>query len=308
MTRSLDVSAYLRRIGLDGLGGPPSVESLVRLHRAHVERVPYEYFHIWLEHPTSVEPLESAGRILSGRGGYCFHLNGAFSLLLAKLGYQVSRHVGGVQGSADGPAGATGNHLALTVSGLPAERCPDGVWFVDVGLGDALHDPLPLVEGVHRQGPFEYRLRPSEAEPGGWRFDHDPRGSFFGMDFRAEAAEMSAFAVEHHELSTSPQSSFRKVMSVQRRDVAGIDCLRGLSLIRIGSEEGTSALSGRRDYFEALADVFGLTLEEVSAERKDELWRRLSDANEKWLTSTVSTASSASSASSASREPEHAGG
>ncbi|MGW4644127.1 arylamine N-acetyltransferase family protein [Sphaerisporangium sp. NPDC004334] len=297
MTRSLDVSTYLRRIGLGGLDGPPSVESLVRLHRAHVERVPYEYFHIWMDEPTSVEPLESAGRILRGRGGYCFHLNGALSLLLAALGYRVARHVGGVQGGADSPVGVTGNHLALTVSGLPAERCPDGVWFVDVGLGDALHEPLPLVEGVHRQGPFEYRLRPSEAEPGGLRFDHDPRGSFVGMDFRAEPTEMSAFAMKHQELSASPQSSFRSVMSVQRRDAAGVDCLRGLSLSRIGSEEGTSVLSGRRDYFEALADVFGLTLDDVAPERKERLWRRLSEAHERWLASAE-----------APREPEPAGG
>ncbi|WP_248963475.1 arylamine N-acetyltransferase family protein [Sphaerisporangium perillae] len=296
MTRSLDVSAYLRRLGLDGLAGPPSVESLARLHAAHVERVPYEYFHIWLDQPTSVEPLESAGRILRRRGGYCFHLNGAFSLLLANLGYQVTRHVGGVQGSASGPAGATGNHLALTVSGLPSARCPAGVWFVDLGLGDALHEPLPLVEGTYRQGPFEYRLRPSEAEPGGWRFDHDPRGAFLGMDFRPEPARMSAFTAKHQELSTSPESSFRQVLCVQRRDAAGVDNLRGLNLIRLGSEEGTSVLSTRRDYFEALADIFGLTLDEVPPELKAGLWRRLSEAHEKWL------------ATSAAKDPAGTGG
>ncbi|WP_424529382.1 arylamine N-acetyltransferase family protein [Sphaerisporangium viridialbum] len=283
MTRSLDVSAYLHRIGLDEPAGPPSVESLVRLHTAHIERVPYEYFHIWLGHPTTVDPMESAGRVLRGRGGYCFHLNGAFSLLLAELGYEVTRHMGGVQNTAESPAGAAGNHLALTVSGLPSAECPDGVWFVDLGLGDGIHAPLPLVEGVHRQGPFVYGLRPSEAEPGGWRFDHDPRGSFLGFDFRRGAVPMSAFTEKHHFLSTSPESGFRQVLSVQRRDAAGVDSLRGLVLTRLGSEEGTSILPSHRDYYEALADVFGLHLEDVTPQEKAGLWRRLNEAHEKWL-------------------------
>ncbi|MEV7967337.1 arylamine N-acetyltransferase [Sphaerisporangium sp. NPDC088356] len=283
MTRSLDVPAYLRRIGLDVPAGPPSVESLVRLHTAHVERVPYEFFHIWLDHPTTVDPMESAGRVLGGRGGYCFHLNGAFSLLLAELGYQVTRHMGGVQSSAENPAGAVGNHLALTVSGLPSAECPDGVWFIDLGLGDGIHEPLPLVEGVYRQGPFVYGLRPSEAEPGGWRFDHDPRGSFLGMDFRPEATPMSAFTEKHRYLSTSPESGFRQVLCAQRRDAAGVDSMRGLVLSRLGSEEGTSIVSSRRDYFEALADVFGLHLDDVTPQAKAGLWKRLNEAHEKWL-------------------------
>ncbi|MFC4586367.1 arylamine N-acetyltransferase family protein [Sphaerisporangium corydalis] len=281
MTRSLDVPAYLNRLGLGGLAGPPSVESLVRLHTAHVERVPYEFFHIWLGRHTTVDPVESAGRVFLGRGGYCFHLNGAFALLLEELGYQVTRH-NGVPRSL---AGHTGHHVALTVSGLPSHRCPDGVWFVDVGLGDGIHEPLPLVEGIYRQGPFQYRLRRSDLEPGGWRFDHDPRGSFHRMDFRPEAAVMSQFKDMHTYLSTSRDTAFWHVLTVQRRDAAGVDCVRGLVLSRIGSAEGSSVLSGRRDYFEALADIFGLTLDDVTPGEKDALWGRLSESHEKWLAS-----------------------
>jgi hypothetical protein len=56
---------------------------------------------------------------LDGRGGYCYHLNGAFALLLASLGYDVRRHLGGVHGP-DGPSPESlGNHLVLSVGGLP---------------------------------------------------------------------------------------------------------------------------------------------------------------------------------------------
>jgi arylamine N-acetyltransferase len=280
---SADISGYLRRLGIKDLSGPPTVGSLRRLQVAHVERVPYECLEIALGRPTTVDPLESARRIIGGRGGYCFHLNGAFSLLLRHLGYQVTRHVGGVQGTSEGSAGADGNHLVLTVSGLPSEECPDGVWFVDAGLGDALHEPLPLVEGDYRQGPFTYGLRPSEAEPGGWRFDHDPRGSFFGMDFRAEAAEMSAFEAMHTHLSTSPDSGFVRITTAQRRDASGVDALRGLVLSRVGSNERTVTLETPDDYFEALADVFGLTLAEVNAAERAGLWDRLWSSHERWV-------------------------
>src|SRR5690349_19554438 len=110
-----DVAGYLRRLGLDH-PGPPTAEALAMIHRAHVERVPYETLDLHLGRPVPIEPDASTGRIAqTGRGGYCYHLNGALAELLSALGYQVRRHVGGVQRRTDArPVGATGNHLALT--------------------------------------------------------------------------------------------------------------------------------------------------------------------------------------------------
>lgn len=72
----MDVTGYLERLGLDA--EPPGVAALGRLHAAHVERVPYEALEITLGRPTPLEPSASLARILRGRGGYCYHLNGAF--------------------------------------------------------------------------------------------------------------------------------------------------------------------------------------------------------------------------------------
>ncbi|WP_036327710.1 arylamine N-acetyltransferase family protein [Microbispora sp. ATCC PTA-5024] len=293
------VDDYLRRLGLRN-GGHPSVEGLFRLQAAHVERVPYENLEIWLGRPTTIDPADSWRRIMRGRGGYCCHLNGAFSLLLSRLGYRVTRHFAGVQGTPDAPAGATGNHLALTVRGLSSQDNPGGVWFVDTGLGDGIHEPLPLVAGEYEQGPFRYRLRPSEAEPGGWRFDHDPRCSFTGMDLRAGPSEMAAFQATHEHLSTSPDSGFVRVLAVQRRDAAGVDLLTGLVLKRVGSvppasspgpvSEDSTTLERQEDYFAALADVFGLTLDDVPPPERAGLWERLAAAHERWLAERPATA------------------
>ncbi|GGO69384.1 arylamine N-acetyltransferase family protein [Nonomuraea cavernae] len=282
----MNTAEYLRRLGLPGLlNTPPSAESLRALHVAHVERVPYEVLEIWLGRATTVDPLESAERILRGRGGYCYHLNGAFSRLAMELGYEVTRHVGGAQ-MRGGEPGVSGNHLVLTARGLPSDDNPGGEWLVDLGLGDGLHEPLPLVEGTYRQGPFRYGLRPSEVVPGGWRFDHDPGGSFEGMDFALTPTDMSAFTKMHDHLSTSPDSGFVRVATVQRRDASGADILRGLRLSRLGSGSHSVTLDSARDYYAALADVFGLSLDDVSAGEKDALFGRLHDAHEEWLAAT----------------------
>jgi N-hydroxyarylamine O-acetyltransferase len=279
----LDVGGYLDRLCLTD-PGPPSVESLHRLHAAHVEHVPYENLEIQLGRRTTVDPVEAAERIVQRRrGGYCYHLNGAFSALLRALGYRVTRHVGGVQRTAADAAGATGNHLALTVAGLPHDTCPDGVWLADVGLGSALFEPLPLRAATYKQGPFEFRLRPSDAEPGGWRFDHDPKGGVVGMDLRAERAEMPDFAPMHEYLSTSPDSGFVRVAVVGRRDRSGARVLRGLVLTRIDEDAvSTTALESPIAWYGILDEVFDLSLDDVSPAERDGLWRRVLTAHDEY--------------------------
>ncbi|WP_101783950.1 arylamine N-acetyltransferase family protein [Nonomuraea indica] len=277
------VSGYLRRLGLAALlDAPPSADGLRALHRAHVERVPYEVLDVWLGRATPLAPGASARRIAAGRGGYCFHLNGAFHLLARTLGYDVTRHVGGVQGH-DSEPGVTANHLVLTVRGLPDDGNPGGEWLVDLGLGDGLHEPIPLVAGTYRQGPFVYGLRASAVAPGGWRLDHDPRGSFLGMDFGPAATGMSAFTAMHEHLTTSSESGFVRVATVQRRDASGVDMLRGLVLTRVGQGRRSVTLDTARDYYAALADVFGLTLDDVDAGERERLFHRVRAAHETWL-------------------------
>jgi len=278
-----DVDAYLARLGLQRPGAP-SAEGLAALQRAHLQRVPYENLDIQLGRPTTINPYESTARILSGRGGYCYHLNGAFALLLSALGYSVRWHVAGVQNSdAPGPARASGNHLGLTVHGLPARGNPDGMWLVDVGLGDGPFDPLPLRVGEFNDGPYRYSLAPSTVELLGWRFTHDPAGSFAAVEMRADVAVQSDFERTHEYLSTSPDSPFVRTATAQRRHAEGADVLRGRMLHRLptgGSQELTSA----QEWFTALADVFGITLPELGGYEREGLWRRICAAHEAWLT------------------------
>lgn len=88
-----------------------------------------------------------------------------------------------------------GNHLAVTA------RLDGRTWMVDVGLGNALHEPLPLEPGRYRQGPFDYRLDPAPTVPGGWRFTQSPiMRSFACMDFRPAPARPEDFTAKHFGL------------------------------------------------------------------------------------------------------------
>jgi len=259
------VAAYLARVGRPDLAGaPPGLPTLVALHRAHVERVPYSTLPNLLGRPVPADPDASVAAVLAGRGGYCFHLNGAFAWLLARLGYAVSHHHAGVQGRGQPqPVGADGNHLALTV------RLDGRDWLVDVGLGSALHEPVPLVPGRYPQGPFTYAVRASDAVPGGWRFEHDPLAdSFAGMDLDARPVSLAEATTRHTELSTTPSSPFVRALAVQRRDAGGVDLLRWTWLLRVDGPGPAGwherVLGSPAELAEVCRDVFGLSLDEVS--------------------------------------------
>jgi len=272
------ITEYLARLGLPRR--EPSLDYLFALHRAQVERVPYENLEIMLGRPTTVAAAESAARISAGRGGYCFHLNGAFGAVLSGLGFDVTHHVGGVHARGEDPVGATGNHLVLTVAGLPSRETPDGVWFVDAGLGDALYEPMPLVMGRHRQGGFAYRLDPSTVIPGGWHFTHAEGGSFGGMDFGPVVAGAEHFAPNHAELS-GPDGHFTRLVVCQRRDGSGVDMLRDLTLTRWETTGKTvKQLETPQDWGASWADVFGIRL---SAGELAELWPRAVQSHAAWL-------------------------
>lgn len=275
---SLDLEvqvAYLDRLGL-GVE-PPSFEALRRLHRRQVERVPYETLWIHAGEAWDIDPGRSVTRIaLQHRGGYCYHLNGAFAQLLGSLGYAVSRHVGSVHASGMAAAESVANHVVLMVSELPTDEHPSGIWYVDAGLGDALHEPLPLTAGTYDQRPFRLMLGTAEEPADEWRLTHDPAGGFESMTWGTAAVTMDVFTERHRWLSSSPESGFVRVPMAERRDATGVDVMRGVTLTRIGAEARShEPLTKRDDWFGVLADLFDLRFDSSAPEAVDHLWERV---------------------------------
>jgi len=276
------LGAYLDRLGVDT--APPSFEALRELHRRHVESVPYETLWIHSGERWDVAPRESVRRIaLCGRGGYCYHLNGAFAEVLSALGYAVGRHVGSVRARGMPESQSVGNHVALTVRDLPTDDNPDGIWYVDTGLGDAMHEPLPLRAGTYRQGPFDLRLERPLDVPAQWRLVHDPRGGFDTMTWGLAPVAMHVFDERHQWLSTSPTSGFVRVAMAERRYANGVDVIRGLVRTQIGDRPSAGETYTRReDWFSVLADDFGLRFDASSPEAIDQLWERVQANHREW--------------------------
>jgi arylamine N-acetyltransferase len=278
-----DVAAYLARLGVER--EPPSAAALGRLHRAHAERIPYETLWIPTDDRWGILDRDSVRRIAhEGRGGYCFHLNGAFWALLRALGYDAHRHVGGVRITGVARAADVGNHLVLTVDGLPDDRAPDGSWYVDVGLGDTLHEPLPLRAGRYRQLPWELTLDAApDGNDGDWLLTHDPLGGFPSMAWATDPApSMAPFADQHVALSTDADSGFVRVFTAQLRDGTGVTVVRGLRFQRIGADPSEDVLDTPAALADALGDVFGLDLGRFSPSTRAALWDRLQRQHDAW--------------------------
>jgi arylamine N-acetyltransferase len=274
-------TSYLRRLGLDQPLAP-TLDTLRLLHRRHLARVPYENLGIMLGRPPSVDPRACVERVGSqGRAGYCFHQNGALETVLVDLGFDVGRRHGHVWTAEETRDGDALNHLVLVVSGLPTDDSPAGDWWVDVGLGDAFLDPLPLVAGEHWQSGFRYTLEDVGAD--GWVFRHDPAGSFTGMVASTAATDPATVLAAHTELSTPPDGTFTRVLVAQRRDETGIDTLRCCLLLRIEPGRRTETeLTSYDQWRAALTEVLGVPVDDVDAGELEDLWRRMRSSHEAW--------------------------
>lgn len=268
--------AYLSLLEVDAARGRVDEATLRRLQVAHVGRVPYETLDMVVGRPPGIDPIASVRRIAGGRGGYCYHLNGAFSALLSWLGVDVTRHVAGVQRRGDDPPGPNGNHLGLTA------RTSDGrAWLVDVGLGDGPAEPLPLAIGVHEQGGHRYRLARSTHAEDGWRFEHDPTGSFEGFDMESGNAAICDFARMHAYLST--ESGFARTVTAQRRLGDCIEILRGCVFTEASTAEiRTREITDPAEWWSLLIDRFRLAYDDLAHDERAALWQRVRADHETW--------------------------
>jgi N-hydroxyarylamine O-acetyltransferase len=283
--RGVAVEDYLAHIGVSE-AAPPSLEALADLQARHLERVVFENLEIQRGRPTTVDYGESAERIVKrGRGGYCFHLNGAFGLLLEALGYEVSRRRATVQPPPDASPRRLLNHLVVLVHGLPTSANPEGTWWAEVGFGDGSTRPLALRAGSVEDPPHTYALESSPVYAGGWRMRQE-EGDGDGVaiiDVDTQAPRAAELAAAHERLSTSPESGFVRTATFQRRDARGVDVLRARTLSRV--ERGatrTTLLADEGEWFGALADVFGLPLPDVDAAERRALWQRVYAQHEAW--------------------------
>lgn len=146
---STQTDAYLHRLGA-ARPARPTAEALRDLQLRHLRAVPFENLSIHLGEEIVLEEKRLVDKVVgAGRGGFCYELNGAFSALLAALGFEVTLLAGRVYGD-QGRLGIPYDHLALRVGTVDG-----GEWLADVGFGAHSHYPLAFAE------------RGEQVDPGG---------------------------------------------------------------------------------------------------------------------------------------------
>jgi hypothetical protein len=69
----------------------------------------------------------------------------------------------------------------------------------------------------------------------------------------------------------------------ERRDATGVDVIRGVVLARIGANASTAdPITRQSEWFDVLADIFGLRFETSPPEYRQRLWDNVLAAHRAW--------------------------
>ncbi len=182
----MDVQRYLSRIGYTG-PVEVSLDVLRSIHTCHLMSVPFENLtthsggRVQLDLPLLYDKI-----VNQRRGGFCYEMNGLFSWLLSKLGFQVTLLSGQVKSLFTGRYGPPFDHITMVVT-LDEQR-----WLCDVAFGGPGYSaPLSLeTGGPQEQGHRVYRIREDE----GMHFFELQQEENTGAD--ADWAEIYKFTLE----------------------------------------------------------------------------------------------------------------
>ncbi|MEU8661262.1 arylamine N-acetyltransferase family protein [Actinoplanes philippinensis] len=235
----MDVTGYLRRIGLDSPAG------LRELHRAHLLTVPFE--NLDMGH-VSLDPEDLFDKIVTRRrGGFCYELNGLFALLLTELGHSVTRVAARVDGGER--LGPPFDHLALIV---------DGQWLVDVGFGD------------HSTYPLRWDCRDDQDDPGGrFRLADTPDGDVWVLRdgkpsylIETRPRDLVDFRATCWYQQTSPDSHFTRKTICSRLTEDGRVTISDRTLIVTAAGARTETdLADREQLTNAYQAHFGMSVD-----------------------------------------------
>ena len=250
MTVDAALNAYLARIGLKGRP-QTNLAGLRTIHRAQGMTVPYEAIDVFAGHEVTQDIHAVRQKIIHAqRGGWCYETNGLLAWALTALGFQARRAAAAAY-NGQMPGNSLGNHVVVLVT-------LDGTdWLCDLGLGDALREPIPLREGLHRQGPLTFRL---ERLPDGmWRFWNYSFGDPSNFVVDPGPADEDRIAHKHAALLADPESSFRQNFQVMQMHDSGSAVIYGRVLRRVTSKGVSKTLiSGAAELKRLLDADFGL--------------------------------------------------
>jgi N-hydroxyarylamine O-acetyltransferase len=257
VTGDIDLDAYFARIGYSG-ARVPTLETLCALHALHPAAIAFENLDPLLGRRVRID-LDSIQQklIASGRGGYCYEMNGLFARVLDTLGFSVSSLSARVI-FGHPPEMIRRSHMLLKI------ELPEGPHIADVGFGGrTLSAPLPLDSSEEQT-----------TAHGGFRLIRD--GDFFDQQtridgewqtlyrFSLEAQTPQDYEMANWYICTHPDSEFTVRLMAARLPPG-----RRLGLMNnqfsIHYSDGTSerrALQSAEEIAGVLETEFGIALPE----------------------------------------------
>ena len=200
------VADYIARLGLT-LPLPATLETLRRIHVAHLAAFPFDNLTIQRNGVVRTDIASIEEKFLGGKsGGYCFEQNALLGAALRDLGFNVSMILGRV-GS---PERRALNHLLLRVE-------IDGVpWLADVGFGgEGLLEPIPIADGSRSvQDGLTFSLRRDGHH---WRLSMQCGDNVEELyEFGDAPHTQGDIEIANWYTSTHPMSAFRRALTIQR--------------------------------------------------------------------------------------------
>lgn len=249
----MKLAKYLERIGYVG-EVEPAFECLTAIHRGHAFSIPYENLDVQLKRPLdfNVERIFEK-LVMQPRGGWCYETHILLEWALREIGFDVIQVAAGIHRDERGDE-VVGDHTAILV------RLGE-TYLADLGLGDGIRDPIPLIEGTYAQGALNFQLE--LLGDGYWRFHNHGFAYPRNFDFRDEPADWER--IEHHNQrqQTDPSSPLVSNFVCQIMKPESLTCLTG-RVLREKTINGTSKQLISEDEFEnVLSEVFCICDEEI---------------------------------------------
>jgi N-hydroxyarylamine O-acetyltransferase len=198
---SFNLNSYFERINYKG--STEVNESTLRdIHIAHTLNVPFENLDVFYKRPILLDEASLYKKIVKERrGGYCFEMNGIFSLVLQAMGFKVTNLLARV--TIDGIHYTTKTHQAILVETSSKK------WLADVGFGnEGIIAPLILEENTEqKQFAHTYRLI-TDSTLGYVLQKKDADGYHPLYAFTLDECSPEDFLMSNHFTSTFPGSFF----------------------------------------------------------------------------------------------------
>ena len=195
------LESYFERINYRG-GTEANEDTLRDIHTAHTLNVPFENLDVFYRRPILLDGVSLYKKIVEERrGGYCFEMNGIFSLVLQEMGFKVTNLLARV--TIDGTHYTTKTHQAILV------EIGGNTWLADVGFGnDGIIAPLILEEDTE-QKQFAHTYRLVKHSKFGWVLQKKMEDSYAPLyAFTLDECSPEDFLMSNHFTATFPGSFF----------------------------------------------------------------------------------------------------